>query len=144
MLSPKNPHHDDSAAPHGERHSHTPHVLVVEDDRVVSRLIEHLLTREGFVVHLATDGRQAEQMMTTLPPAAVIVLDVMLPFVDGFELVERLRGTSKWADVPILMLTSKATETYVVRAFGAGVNDYVTKPFRPEELVVRVQRLAGR
>ena len=81
--------------------------------------------------------------MNTLSPPAVVVLDVMLPFVGGFELVERMRDSPVWADVPILMLTSKANETYVVRAFGAGVDDYMTKPFRPDELIARVQHLAG-
>ena len=118
-------------------------VLVVEDDPVIAYLIEHLLTRKGFVVDVAADGRRAEQMMNTLSPPAVVVLDVMLPFVGGFELVERIRASVLWADVPILMLTSKANESYVVRAFGAGVDDYVTKPFRPDELIARVQHLAG-
>ena len=116
-------------------------VLVVEDDPVIAHLIEHILTRNGFVVDLAADGRRAEQMMNTLSPPAVVVLDVMLPFVGGFELVERVRNSELWADVPILMLTSKANESYAVRAFGAGVDDYVTKPFRPDELVARVQHL---
>lgn len=118
-------------------------VLVIEDDPVIAYLIEHLLTRKGFVVEIAVDGRRAEQMMNTLSPPAVVVLDVMLPFVGGFELVERMRESPLWADVPILMLTSKANESYVVRAFGAGVDDYVTKPFRPDELVARIQHLAG-
>jgi len=120
-----------------------PRVLVVEDDAVISYLIEHLLTRAGFAVDLAADGRQAQDLMETLPPPAVVLLDVMLPFVGGFELVERVRGKPEWAKVPILMLTSKSQESYVVRAFRAGVDDYVTKPFRPEELVARVRHLAG-
>jgi len=118
-------------------------VLVVEDDPVISHLIEHLLTRRGFVVNVAADGRQAQEMVDTLPPPSVVVLDVMLPFVDGFELVERMRSKPAWAKVPVLMLTSKSHESYVVRAFGAGVSDYVVKPFRPEELVARVRHLAG-
>ena len=118
-------------------------VLVVEDDPVIAHLIEHLLTRKGFVVEVAADGRVAEQMMNTLSPPAVVVLDVMLPFIGGFELVERMRDSALWTNVPILMLTSKANESYVVRAFGQGVDDYVTKPFRPDELVARVRHLAG-
>ncbi len=117
-------------------------VLVVEDDPVIAHLIEHVLTRRGFVVEVAADGLRAEQIMNTLSPPAVLVLDVMLPFIGGFELVERVRGSELWSDVPILMLTSKSNESYVVRAFGAGVDDYVTKPFRPDELVARVRHLA--
>ena len=116
-------------------------VLVVEDDPVISHLIGHLLRRRGFTVQVAADGRQADEFFETLPPPAAVILDVMLPFVDGFTLVERLRRTEGWASVPVIMLTSKSQESYVVRAFGAGVNDYVIKPFRPEELVARVRRL---
>lgn len=121
----------------------SPRVLVVEDDPVISHLIEHLLTRSGFAVDLATDGREARDMVERSAAPSVVVLDVMLPFVGGFELVERMRRKSGWAKTPILMLTSKSHEGYVVRAFGAGVNDYVTKPFRPEELVARIRHLAG-
>ena len=117
--------------------------LVVEDDPVIAHLIEHLLRRRGFLVDVVVDGRQAQEMVETLPPPAVVVLDVMLPFVGGFELVERMRTRPEWAKVPILMLTSKSHESLVVRAFGAGVDDYVIKPFRPDELVARVRRLAG-
>jgi DNA-binding response OmpR family regulator len=119
-----------------------PRVLVVDDDPVVAQVIERVLTRKGFLVDVAADGRVAAQIMHTLPPPAVVVLDVMLPFVGGFELVEQMRHSPQWADVPILMLTSKANESYVTRAFGAGVDDYVTKPFSPDELVARVRHLA--
>jgi DNA-binding response OmpR family regulator len=120
-----------------------PRVLVIEDDPVIIHLIEHILSRKGFAVEVATDGRQAQALIETASPPSVIVLDVMLPFVGGFELVECIRSRQDWKRVPILMLTSKSQESYVVRAFGAGVDDYVIKPFRPEELVARVKRLAG-
>ena len=134
--------HDDNAAPRVAP-TRALRVMVVEDDPVIAHLIEHILARNGFAVEVAADGRRAEQMIETLSPPAVVVLDVMLPFVGGFELIERMRDAPLWADVPILMLTSKANESYVVRAFGAGVDDYVTKPFRPDELVARIQHLAG-
>ena len=117
-------------------------MLVIEDDPVVSRLVEHLLMRRGFVVHLAVDGLQAQTLLRTLTPPAVIVMDVMLPYVSGFELVAEIRQTPGWNNVPVIMLTSKSQERDVLRAFDAGVNDYVVKPFRPEEFVARVRRLA--
>lgn len=117
-------------------------VLVIEDDPVVSRLVEHLLVRRGFIVHVAADGLQAQQLFKTLPRPAVIVLDVMLPYVSGFELMAEIRRTPGWDGVPVIMLTSKSQERDVLRAFDAGVNDYVVKPFRPEEFVARVRRLA--
>jgi len=117
-------------------------VLVIEDDPVVSRLVEHLLTRRGFSVHVAADGLHAQSLLKTLPRPAVIVMDVMLPYVGGFELITEIRQTSGWERVPVIMLTSKSQERDVLRAFDAGVNDYVVKPFRPEEFVARVRRLA--
>lgn len=117
-------------------------VLVIEDDPVVSRLVEHLLLRRGFVVHMATDGLQAQALLKTMPRPAVVVMDVMLPYVGGFELIAEIRQMPGWNDVPVIMLTSKSQERDVLRAFDAGVNDYVVKPFRPEEFVARVRRLA--
>ena len=117
-------------------------VLVIEDDPVVSRLVEHLLIRRGFAVHVAPDGLQAQHLLKTLPRPAVVVMDVMLPYVSGFELIAEIRQTPGWNDVPVIMLTSKSQERDVLRAFDAGVNDYVVKPFRPEEFVARVRRLA--
>ena len=117
-------------------------VLVIEDDPVVSRLVEHLLMRRGFAVHVATDGLQAQTLLKTLPRPSVVVMDVMLPYLSGFELISELRQTPGWDRVPVIMLTSKSQERDVLRAFDAGVNDYVVKPFRPEEFVARVRRLA--
>lgn len=117
-------------------------VLVVEDDPVVSRLVAHLLMRRGFTVHAAADGLHAQTLLKTLPPPAVVVLDVMLPYVSGFELLTQIRETPGWNNVPVIVLTSKSQESDVLRAFDVGVNDYVVKPFRPDEFVARVRRLA--
>ena len=117
-------------------------VLVIEDDPVVSRLVGHLLTRRGFVVHIAADGLQAQALLMTLPRPAVVVMDVMLPYVGGFELIAQIRQTPGWDRVPVIVLTSKSQESDALRAFSVGVNDYVVKPFRPEEFVARVRRLA--
>jgi two-component system, OmpR family, alkaline phosphatase synthesis response regulator PhoP len=118
-------------------------ILVVEDDPVVARLVGHLLTRRGFTVHLAADGLRARELLATLRRPAVVVIDVMLPYVSGFELIAEIRNTPEWERVPVIVLTSKSHESDVLRAFDAGVNDYVVKPFRPEEFVARVRRLAA-
>jgi DNA-binding response OmpR family regulator len=117
-------------------------VLIVEDDPVVSRLVGHLLTRRGFTVHVAADGLEAQAMLKTMTRPAVIVMDVMLPYISGFELITQIRTTPGLDCVPVIVLTSKSQEGDVLRAFDAGVNDYVVKPFRPEEFVARVRRLA--
>ena len=115
-------------------------ILVVEDDRVIQTLLRHLLTRRGWDVDVAGDGRQALRIIETGAPPALVLLDVMLPFVHGFDLILRIRESEAWADVPVIMLTSKAQERHVVRALDAGANDYVLKPFKPEELAARVRR----
>lgn len=115
-------------------------IFVVEDDPIISRLLEHLFARRGYVVHLATDGQAAADLIENAAMPALIILDVMLPFVDGFELIKRVRQKPAWAQVPIIMLTSKAREESIVRALDAGATDYVIKPFQPEELMARVRR----
>jgi two-component system, OmpR family, alkaline phosphatase synthesis response regulator PhoP len=117
-------------------------VLVVEDDPVVSRLVTHLLTRRGYSVQHAADGLRAQEMLGGQHKPAVVVLDVMLPYVSGFELMSQIRSTPGWGDVPVIVLTSKSHESDILRAFDSGVNDYIVKPFRPEEFVARVRRLA--
>ncbi len=115
-------------------------VLVIEDDQIISSLLEHILTRRGYEVHVARDGRAASAMIEELEPPQLILLDVMLPFSDGFELLQQIRLKKIWSEIPIIMLTSKGQEKDIVRAFDAGANDYIVKPFQPEELVARVRR----
>ena len=114
--------------------------MVVEDDRIISTLVQHLLIRRGYDVHLAADGRIALDMLEQIAPPQLIMLDVMLPFIDGFELISHIRARSAWNDVPIIMLTSKTQERNVVRALEAGADDYIVKPFQPQELIARVRR----
>ncbi|MDQ3472268.1 MAG: response regulator transcription factor [Acidobacteriota bacterium] len=126
----------------GQKSESSQTVMVVEDDLIISALLKHMLARRGFEVHLASDGRQASAMVEELTaPPGLVMLDVMLPFVDGFDLITLIRNKQEWKDVPIIMLTSKAQEQNIVRALDAGATDYVVKPFQPEELMARVRRL---
>jgi len=118
-------------------------ILVIEDDQVVLKLLDHMFTRRGYSVSSAADGRAACAMIEDIEPPGLVLLDVMLPYLDGFELIRRIRERPDWADVPIIMLTAKAQERNVVRALDAGANDYVVKPFKPEELIARVRRFVG-
>ena len=118
-----------------------PSALIVEDDDQIAFLLQFILEREGFRVHLARDGRQAQQFIDSLPPPAVVTLDVMLPYADGFELLNLLRAKPEWKGLPVLMLTSKSQEKDIVRALEAGATDYILKPFKPDELRARVRRL---
>jgi DNA-binding response OmpR family regulator len=119
-----------------------PTAVVVEDDQIIVTLLEHLLSRRGFDVRIALDGRQATDFIDTLPsPPALVLLDVMLPYLDGFEIIKRIREHATWNQVPIIMLTAKSQEQNIVRALDYGANDYLIKPFRPEELLARIRRL---
>jgi len=102
-----------------------------------------MLERQGYrVTHLA-DGRVASAHIAAFAAEApaLILLDVMLPYLDGFELVALVRARPDWNGVPILMLTAKNTERDTVRALDAGANDFVSKPFEPNALLARVRRL---
>lgn len=123
-----------------------PLVLVVEDDDHIAQVLRFMLERQGYrVTHLA-DGRATSEYIAgagVRPDVALpdlVLLDVMLPYVDGFELVAQARARAEWAAVPILMLTAKNTERDTVRALDAGANDFVIKPFQPNELLARVRR----
>jgi DNA-binding response OmpR family regulator len=115
--------------------------VVVEDDQIIVTLLEHMLTRCGFEVRIAVDGRQATDFIDTLPPPGLVLLDVMLPYLDGFELIRKIRGHATWSQVPVIMLTSKSQEQNIVRALDYGANDYLIKPFRPGELLARIRRV---
>jgi DNA-binding response OmpR family regulator len=116
--------------------------LVVEDDEHISYLLQFILEREGYAVHTARDGRAAKEYIENNPPPEIVLLDVMLPFFDGFTLVGILRSQAGWKTTPVIMLTAKTQERDIVRALDAGANDYILKPFQPAELLARVKRFA--
>ncbi|MCQ4239933.1 response regulator transcription factor, partial [Stutzerimonas stutzeri] len=116
-------------------------ILMVEDEEDIAFLIRYMLERHGFVVDHAADGRQALDHFAQAAPPDLTLMDIMLPYHDGLELIERLRAQAGWESVPVLMLTAKAREVDIVRALELGADDYVTKPFQPEELLARIRRL---
>jgi DNA-binding response OmpR family regulator len=119
-----------------------PHALVIEDSEHTAYLLEFMLERAGYVVTTVMNGRDAESLIAGERGADVVLLDLMLPHVDGFELLMQIRESPEWQHVPVLVLSGKVLESDVVRAFELGADDYVTKPFRPQELLARVHRLA--
>ncbi|WP_338766488.1 response regulator transcription factor [Massilia sp. METH4] len=116
-------------------------ILIIEDNDLISQLLQFMLERQGYRTRLAVDGlaaRQAIEELTERP--RLVLLDVMLPYIDGFEVVGLIRARAGWEDVPVVMLTAKNTEPDIVRALDAGANDYIVKPFQPNELLARVRR----
>ncbi len=119
--------------------SHT-RILLVEDDPDIARIVETYLRRGGFEVEVVHDGSSGLERALTAPPA-LIVLDLMLPGLDGFELLKRLRPT---LSTPVIMLTARGEAEDRLEGFEHGADDYVPKPFHPPELVARVKAVLRR
>ncbi len=118
-------------------------ILVVDDEQDVLDLVVYNLQKAGYRTVAAREGAGALQKARDLLPA-LIVLDVMLPELDGTEVCKCLRAEPKTAGIPIIMLTAKAEEVDRIVGLELGADDYVTKPFSPRELVLRVKKLLGR
>lgn len=118
-------------------------VLVAEDDEISATILLHRLQKEGLEITRFDNGREAyEAALADVPD--LVILDIKMPGMDGFEVLERLRERPAYADVPIILLTSMGSEADVVRGFDLGADDYVLKPFSPVELSARVWRLLKR
>jgi len=118
-------------------------ILVVDDDPDILSLVRYNLEREGFSVLTAANGQDALQLVHSQPPQAII-LDLMLPEVDGLEVSRQIKRDPSLSDIPIIMLTAKGEEVDRVVGFELGADDYITKPFSPRELVLRLKAILKR
>ena len=118
-------------------------VLVAEDDEISATILVHRLEKEGLDVVRFRDG-QAAYEAARMEVADLVILDVKMPGMDGFEVLQRLRKDPRYARTPVIMLTSLGQEADVVRGFALGADDYILKPFSPTELSARVRRLLTR
>ncbi|MCD6334352.1 MAG: response regulator transcription factor [Candidatus Latescibacteria bacterium] len=119
------------------------HILVVEDEADIAELVRYHLERGGFRVRVVLNGEDALREVETERPA-LIVLDLMLPDIEGTEVCRRIRRSPETAGLPILMLTAKGEEMDRVVGFELGADDYMVKPFSPRELVLRVKAILRR
>ena len=115
-------------------------ILVCDDDELLRELLQFRLKAKGFDVVVASDGREALASIQTTYPDAV-VLDAMMPGMDGFEVLRRLREEDGTRDIPVIMLTARKGERDIVDALRLGASDYLSKPFIPDELSARLMRL---
>src|SRR5439155_10818477 len=115
-------------------------VLVVDDDRNIVQLVRMYLERDGYQVAVAYDGEEALEQARIFKPD-LLVLDLMLPKVDGLEVCKRIRWSS---DIPVIMLTARTTEPDKLTGLDLGADDYVTKPFSPRELLARIRAVLRR
>jgi DNA-binding response OmpR family regulator len=120
-----------------------PVILAADDDEDILALIAFRLERSGYTVILARDGEEALALARDERPD-LAVLDVMMPKLDGFELTRRLRTDEATSRMPIILLTARAQDADVQRGFDVGADDYLRKPFSPQELRARVQAILGR
>jgi DNA-binding response OmpR family regulator len=114
-------------------------VLVAEDDELILKTIEHRLKKEGHEVIITNDGREAlKKIQECLPD--VIVTDIMMPFISGLQIVGTVSKMTE-KQIPVIVLSAMGQENVVLEAFELGAEDYITKPFSPNELIVRIKRL---
>lgn len=116
-------------------------VLLVEDNKHTAEFLEFMLRRAGYEVLMAGNGRDALEILQNVAPVDIILLDLMLPYVSGYEIIGEVREDAAWRDVPILVISGKVLEQDVVATLDLGANDFVSKPFRPQEVLARVRRL---
>ncbi|OGV62405.1 MAG: DNA-binding response regulator [Lentisphaerae bacterium RIFOXYA12_FULL_48_11] len=118
-------------------------ILVVEDDEDIMELISFNLKKEGYFVVKAFTGEEALKQAQAASPD-IVLLDVMLPEIDGLEVCRNLKSGEKTKNIPVIMVTAKGEESDVVAGLELGAEDYVVKPFRPKELVARVRAVLRR
>src|SRR2546423_12325324 len=116
-----------------------PHVLVADDDAWILRMVATVLEKRGYSVDTAVDGEDALERALARPPD-LLITDVMMPKLDGWALVRQLRSHTELAMLPVIFLTALSSEDDRIRGFRLGADDYVTKPFRFEELDLRVAK----
>jgi len=113
-------------------------ILVCEDDYMVIKAIEHKLTREGYEVDVANDGRMASEKLRS-QEYDLVITDLLMPFTGGLELINLLKNDLQ-KSTPIIVLSKVGNEETIIEAFKLGADDYLTKPFSPNELSIRVKR----
>lgn len=125
-----------------EQFAMTKRVLIADDEPNIVISLEFLMQRNGYEVMTAPDGEQALRLLDTFRPHLVL-LDIMLPLRNGFEVCQRIRANPEWKDTRIVMLTAKGREVEVTKGLALGADIYVTKPFSTKELLANIRQLLG-
>ena len=118
-------------------------LLVIEDDQNLAKLLEYNLERAGFTCHIAGSGEIGIEQLSR-KSFDLVLLDIMLPGIDGFEVCRKIRQHQLYKDIPIIMLTAKGEEIDRILGFELGIDDYVVKPFSPRELTLRIRAILKR
>ena len=119
------------------------HILVADDEPHIGRIIKMKLEQGPFQVTLAFDGKEALELLEKGEPFDLVLLDLMMPYVSGLDVLARIRSSARWKSVPCLVLTAAGQETQYQKAMELGATDFLTKPFSPKRLYGRVAELVG-
>jgi DNA-binding response OmpR family regulator len=114
-------------------------ILIIDDDKMIVTILQFRLAKEKFNIMVCEDGKKAKKLMEVEKPDLVIA-DIMMPMVSGLEIVNFIRNKKKW-DIPIFVLSSINDDKTLLEAYSLGADEFVTKPFSPEELVIRVKKM---
>lgn len=118
-----------------------PTVVIAEDDGELRELVEYTLESDGYAVEAFGAGDDCWERLESGDVPDLVILDIMMPGMDGLDVLERIRNDDRLADVPVVFLSGRGRESDVVAGFEADVDEYVTKPFSPSELRARIRRL---
>lgn len=118
----------------------THRVFVVDDDKEIQEIITFVLSRNGFDVAVASNGQQLQEVLATTAPD-LIILDVMMPGIDGYQIFASLRANASTLHIPVIIMTAHAENIYERISLDLGAAEHITKPFHPLDLVGKVQRL---
>ncbi len=116
-------------------------ILVVEDEVHIQRLIKLVLEKNGFEVDAVGTGEEALKYLSEKPAPQLILLDILMPGIDGLSVLRSIKGNATQKDIPVVMLTALAQESVVLQGIKLGATDYIRKPFHPTELVKRLSKL---
>ncbi|MDQ2714485.1 MAG: response regulator [Chloroflexota bacterium] len=116
------------------------HIIVVDDDKEIREIVHFVLSRNGFEVAVASDGQQLQSLLARFTPD-LIILDVMMPGQDGYQIFSRLRADMQTRQVPVIIMTARAENIYERISVDLGAAEHITKPFHPLDLVERIKGL---
>jgi len=116
-------------------------ILIVEDDEDTRSLLEFLLRQSGYDVVVAMDGEQALKHIETMTPPQLILLDIMMPYLDGFDILARIKSRPGWQTIPVLMLTARDREEDIQKGLDLGIAAYIPKPFKTHALIAEINHL---
>lgn len=126
-----------------QRDNEQRHILVADDEAHIGRIIKIKMEQGPFRVSLAFDGQEAVDILEQEDRIDLVVLDLMMPRLSGLDVLDRIRSTDRWKDIPCIILTAAGQEDYERDARESGATDFITKPFSPKKLYTRIAQLTG-